>query len=194
MKKLLTLLLLLPTLLPAQSAYQKLFWGQMMGSCAGDLVWEKTVTEIVEGVEQTPETHVYSIDCGEGTVQRMDAEDAVKPGLDEFDFLFEYNAEGPYIKDYFDVEKNGGGLKASIKKGMEDETPLRGQTFEVDEKGLLRYAYSHIVKDTRLYFMEVEISVWFDAQGRYERHLIRTSTEPLFEGTVSTLVEGKFRK
>ena len=181
------------SVLPAQDAnpYAELFWRQMQGSCQGVLEWEKSVTELGEEATHGKETQTYQIDCSTGTLKRADATGENTPGLSEFDFLFEYDCQNPYYVEYYEVVKDGESLSAVLKEGNEGETPLQQQSFEVDAAGKLRFAESHIVKDTRLYDMDVHIKVWFDAAGHYERHETLTMTQPILKGPVRTLIEGK---
>lgn len=199
MKKLLIVLVMVlsgPSILPAQEAnpYAQKFWQQIHASCNGVMEWEKTIEEVGEGANYEKESHTYQIDCAEGTVKRIDAEADHAPGLEEFEFLFEYDCQNPYFSAYYDMVKEGESLRAVIKPGNEAETPLQQQAFEVDASGKLRFAESHIVKNTRLYDMDVHIQVWFDAAGHYERHEIRTMTQPVLKSAVRTLIQAQLKR
>lgn len=193
MKGLLTIFALLPLLLPAQNgnAYVQKFWRQLSSTCQQDLVYEKSIEEVGENASHEKETHVYRLHCGDGSVERTDGKSKEKPGLDEFDYLFEYDCLNPYIKEHFDLKEGAEGLSAVLKSDKDSETPLKKQTFKVDPSGKLRFAESHILKDTRLYTLEVHVQVWFDAAGHYLRHETSTLTQPILKSPVRTLIKGR---
>lgn len=198
MKQLLILLalaLLGPSFLAAQDTnqYARMFWEQLHASCNGVMEWEKSITEVGDEASYEKETHTYRIDCSEGSLKRIDAESEVVPGLEEFDFLFEYDCQNPYFSEYYEMKKDGESLSAVILPGSESETPLQKQTFQVDASGKLRFAESHIVKNTRLYDMDVHIQVWFDRDGHYERHETRTMTQPILKKPVRTLIQAQLK-
>jgi len=194
MKYLLSLLLFLPLLAPAQkeSPYEARFWEQIQQTCVqGTLVWEKSVEETGENATHGLETHVFDIDCASGEFQRTDAEAPdERPGPSEFHYLFEYNCYNPYLKDYFDLREEKG-VEATLKADAAGETPLQKQVFETDAAGTIRYAEAHVLKENMLYDLEVTVKVWFGENGHYQRHEIETYTRPALKKGVRTLIKAR---
>lgn len=176
------------------SPYAAQFWAQIRGTCQeGTLVMEKSIEEKGEDAVHPLETHVFEVACPAGAFTRIDKdEQEFLPGLDEFDFLFEYNCYNPYLKDYFDF-KEENGVEAILRSDSEGETPLQKQIFRTDPNGTLRYSAAHIIKDNMLYDLEVNIEVWFQANGNYERHRIETFTRPSLRSGVRTIIEGRLK-
>lgn len=193
MKKYLLLFLSLsPLFLWSQQAsqYQDLFWQQVNHSCDGrsEVAWEKSVEEVGGA---PAETHRYRLDCTEGGLERVDQDGPASLPLNEFDFMFEYFAENNFQKEYFDFKSVNKGMHAVRKVESKEETPLEKQVFEVDDKGVLRYALSHIRKENLLYVLEINIEVWFDEQGRYLKHRTETFTEPMLNDGIRTLIQAQ---
>ena len=197
MKKLVLFLIFgLPALLNAQSVspYAAQFWAQIRGTCQeGTLILEKSIEETGEDAKHPLETHVFEVACPSGAFTRIDKDKQdFLPGLDEFDFLFEYNCYNPYLEDYFQF-KEENGVEAVLKADSEGETPLQKQVFRTDPNGTLRYSAAHILKNNMLYDLEVNIEVWFQANGNYERHRIETFTRPSLRSGVRTVIEGQLK-
>jgi hypothetical protein len=176
--------------LAAQSApdYAALFRAQLQASCAGQVTWEKTVLEVDGG---PAETHRYRIDCAAGSVTDPATQAHVTLPVNEFGYLFELLATHPRIAPLYTIERDGGSLHAVIQAAHYDESQLKKQDFEVDAQGKLRYAASSLRKSNTLYDLDVSIAVWFDADGRYERHETTTSSDVLLGGSVKTLIKGR---
>lgn len=190
-KPLLALCLLLACrLLPAQAGpdYAALFHAQLRATCTGQVTWEKTITEVDAG---QPETHRFLIDCATGRVQDPTTQEPASLPYGEFGYLFEQLATQPRIAPLYTIEQSGGNLHAVLKPEHDGGSALKKQNFEVDASGRLRYAESVLRKANTLYDLDISIRVWFDAEGRYERHETTTSSNVLLGGTVKTLIQGR---
>ncbi len=186
-------LIFVPTIVQAQSAtkYEQLFWEQLGNSCQEGKIWEKSVYDLGGDSPDSPQTKSYRLDCRTGVFVSVDGDLRSNPGTEEFDFLFEYDASNRYIVDYFDISEGKSGFTALIKSDNVNDTPLQGQEFKLDPSGKLRYAQSRILKDNMLYYLKVTIEVWFDEEGRYEKHKIETETDPVAQDGVHTLIKGR---
>jgi hypothetical protein len=170
--------------------YRKLFWDQLAGTCQAGLRWEKTVTEVDEDGGEKKETKVFDVDCMRGTA--TDGTQTIGLQPDEFSHLFEFAYDSPYYAPYLDIKEAPGGVMAHVKAGEEDKSKLRKQRFSVDETtGILLEAEAWIVKDSPLYDLEVHVTVWFDATGRYQRHAIETKTDVLLGGDMHTRIAAR---
>jgi|GEM_PF-3305602 len=189
------LLLFFPVLVwgQSQTSYEQLFWKQIAGSCSTGATWTKTVSNITQKSKAAPQSKVFTVDCNTGRLIPSAEDSAIHPGVSEFDFLFEYDANSPFIKDYFSILEDKKGFDASLKVDNQGDSPLQAQKFTLSENGLLSYAMSHIKKDNMLYNMEVKVEVWFDATGRYDHHTIETMTEPILDDGIHTIVRGELK-
>ena len=187
------LLVLLAFLLPVQAFgqadYEQLFWGQIFSSCHEGITWQKSVFDLKGDSPKVPQTKKYEIRCGSGEFISLDNDNTSSPGTHEFDFLFEYLATNRFIKDYFQLSEDEKGMIAIIKADNSDDTPLQEQVFALDKAGRLTYAKSVIMKDNLLYSMKVTIEVFFDENGRYDRHQIETETDPIAQDGIHTRIE-----
>ncbi len=183
-------LILACSLLPAQAGpdYAALFHAQLKSSCSGQVTWEKTITEVDAG---QPETHRFLIDCATGRVQDAATKEAASLPYGEFGYLFEQLCTHPRIAPLYTIEQNNGSLHAVLKPEHDAGSALKKQNFEVDASGRLRYAESVLRKTNTLYDLDISVRVWFDAEGRYERHETTTSSNVLLGGTVKTLIQGR---
>jgi hypothetical protein len=168
--------------------YAALFQAQLRTTCSGTILWEKSVTELSEG---GTETRHFRIDCAAAHVIDPDDNSPTTLPTEEFSYLFAYLSTNPRIAPLMQITHNAGGIQATLKPEHAGETPLQKQNFERDANGLLRYAESTVRKQNTLYDLEVNVRVWFDDKGRYERHETTTSSDVLFGGEVKTLIKGK---
>ncbi len=173
------------------SLYKQLFWEQLGNSCQEGKVWEKAVYNVTGDSPDIPQTKTYRLNCRTGAFTSLDGDPGPPPSTEEFDFLFEYDATNRYINDYFDIKEGKEGFQAAIKKDNVLDTPLQLQEFKLDESGKLRYAQSLILKDNILFYLRVNIEVWFNKEGRYEKHKIETETDPVAQDGVHTIITGK---
>jgi hypothetical protein len=186
------LLILSANSLVAQNfaAYRDMFWRQLSETCAPNLHWEKSITEVAEDGSKTTETKNFVLDCYHGHAQAGDTRIALDPA--EFGHLFEYAYDNAYVAPYIVLESASNGITANVKPGSEGKSKLRYQSFEVDPvTGKLILAEAKIIKGSALYDLEVHITVRFDVQGRYLSHSVETLTDVLMGGTVHTMIEAK---
>jgi hypothetical protein len=167
--------------------YKNMFWAQMAGTCAPGLRWQKSVTEIAENGGETTETKTLDLDCYSGFAK--DATTTIPLDPAEFGHLFEYAFDNPYVSDKLDIVRVAQGVTATAKPDQIADSKLHLQRFETDATtGKLRVAEAKIVKGSALYDLQVHITVWFDAAGRYERHAVETTTDVLLGGSVHTRI------
>lgn len=186
------LLCLMGNAIAAQScaAYKKMFWSQMASTCAPDLRWEKSVTEIADDGTTTTETKTFDLDCVAGFAK--DATTTIPLNPAEFGHLFEYAYDNPYVSPYLDIAITASSIDAKLKAGEEGKSKLRMQHFLVDPStGKLQLAEASIVKGSALYDLEVHISVQFDAAGHYLSHTVETKTDVLMGGDVHTRIKAR---
>jgi hypothetical protein len=58
-------------------------------------------------------------------------------------------------------------------------------------EGKIQEASAHIFRSTALYDLDIEISVFFDASGKYSHHLLKTKSDVLWGGGIITEIKGR---
>ncbi len=188
------LLILATTALQAQvsgsAQYKQLFYQQLSETCAPNLHWEKSVTDITAGTPK--QTKVFVLNCHNG-MKTFEGK-TTKMKTKEFEHLFEYVYDNPRQAEFLHVlTSEAAGTKAFINPGMEDKAPLQLQEFKL-KKGKITQATAKIKKSTPLYDLSIQIEVNFDEAGHYETHTIKSKTSTLMGGDVEALIEGRLIK
>lgn len=187
MKRLLSIsaFLMLATIALGQgfADYQSMFWNQLANTCRENLRWQKSIEE-----EGEKESKTFVLDCSKGRMQ--DAGESLPMDLEEFSYLFEYHFDNPKYQGWLDLEQNAGSTKAKVKPGYASKCPLQSQEF-IMANGKIQQASAHIFRETALYDLDIEINVHFDSAGKYSHHTLKSKSDVLWSGGITTLIEGR---
>lgn len=189
-KPLIFISLFLPATLFAQVDYRKQFNDQIEQSCTSTLNYQK---KFKQGAQTDWQTKVFQLDC--------EKDEAVQKGTDkkitfvfsrEFIYAMEVVYNDPYQEDYFSIESSDTEIFARRKAENEDDTPLKFQRIKFHpQSGKIAQVETQMFKDNWLYDLEVNITVRFDAQGKYLSHELKTVNDVIFSESSATEIEGK---
>lgn len=95
--------------------------------------------------------------------------------------------------DKYDLTQRGDSLIADLKPEYTSQTELQLQRIvSPPNSELVHYFENQIVKESWLYTMDIDLRIWFDEAGMYQRHRLEVQTAvPLISASFHALIQGQ---
>lgn len=169
--------------LPAIRTFEQ----QVRASARAATAYHKVVTDRNQAADQIQDT-LYR------PAWRLEPEgDSLFFPLEDLRYALDRYHADPFVADRFDLRQAGDTLIAQVRPGLERKSDLQRQKIiREGPAGPFRYIESTIIRASWLYRTEVHIAVFFDTEGRYQRHQLDVKASiPLLGDTFDAGIAGK---
>lgn len=113
--------------------------------------------------------------------------------LEDLSYAFRAFYSDAASADKYDITQRGDILIATLKPAYASQTELQSQSIvSSNDSELIRYFENQILTESWLYDVDIDLRIWFDEEGLYQRHRLEVETNvPLIDASFHALIRGQ---